>query len=400
MNKRANLSNDISVRALKWKTGDPKQFRVRDVDRLGLYIRVTKHGKKTWEYRYPVRKGKYRYLAFGHFPKLGCADALAKYENHREQVKDYGVDPKKHIAGTILTLTDLFNNHYIPRYAKKKKKTWHEDVDLYRLHVEDLIGTTMADAVSANDIEEALGRLEQAGKLHTMRKTHAVLNKIFNWATSRASAQQPGSGPLLLSQNPCKDVELPSMPQSNKRMLSQVEIRKIWNHAKQDICVDRIIKLLILTGCRISEITELHTDEIDWGAGDIVLQPDRTKNNRLHVVPLTTRMKHIIGPNINGYLFPARSELGHTTTSGVRIALSKYCKKLAIPHISPNDFRDTFISHTARIGIIREHRDRLTNHADPSVDGKNYNAYEYYQEKVDGLLKWDAEITRILNEGN
>jgi hypothetical protein len=120
---RINLSNAVSVKALKWKPGDPEQFRVRDHDRMGFYLRVTRQGKKTWEYRYPVGKGEYRYLVLGHFPKLSCADALTKYGESREQAKDYGIDPKKNIGGSTQTLNDLFKNHFIPRYAKSKKKT-------------------------------------------------------------------------------------------------------------------------------------------------------------------------------------------------------------------------------------------------------------------------------------
>jgi len=51
--KRINLSNEITVRALKLKPDDPQQVRFRDLDRMGLSIRVTQQRKKTWEYRYP-----------------------------------------------------------------------------------------------------------------------------------------------------------------------------------------------------------------------------------------------------------------------------------------------------------------------------------------------------------
>ncbi len=154
--------------------------------------------------------------------------------------------------------------------------------------------------------------------------------------------------------------------------------------------------MLLLTGCRVAEITELHSDEIDWDAVHITLQPDRTRNRRLHIIPLTDRMKGIIGSKKTGYIFPAKSEQGCTTTSGVRIALNRYCTELKIDHISPHDFRDTFISHMARIGVILEIRNRVTNHADSSVDGVNYNAYDYYQEKLNALRKWDRELAKII----
>ena len=62
-------------------------------------------------------------LKLGHFPKMGCAEALKRFEHYREQVKDYGVDPKKNFAGSTKSLNDLFDNHYILRYAQLKKKS-------------------------------------------------------------------------------------------------------------------------------------------------------------------------------------------------------------------------------------------------------------------------------------
>ncbi len=394
--KRINLSNDITVRALTLKPSDPQQVRFRDHDRMGFSIRVTQQGKKTWEYRYPDGNGNYRYLVLGHFPKVGCAEAIALYGNQREQVKDYGVDPKLNVAGSHQSLADLFTHHYIPRYAKIKKKTWQEDEDLFELHVKGLIGNRRADQIITTDIEKVVGTLEREGKLHTARKARAVLNKVFNWATSRSSALQPRGKPLLEIKNPCTDVK-PEKPQpSEKRALRHDELKTIWNHLGDKRCIDRIIKLLILTGSRVSEITELHSDEFDWKEHRIILQPDRTRNRRLHVIPMTPRIQKIIGPNNQSFVFPAKSESGHTTSSGVRVTLTKYCKKLGIEHVSPHDFRDTFISRTAEIGIGRALRDRLTNHADISVDGRHYNAYEYYDEKLEALLLWDKALQKIV----
>jgi integrase len=396
--KKINLSNEITVRALKLKPSDPQQVRFRDLDRMGFIIRVTQQRKKTWQYRYPNGNGKYRYLVLGSFPKVGCAEAISKYEYYREQVKGYGVDPKLNVAGGKQTLSELFDQHYIPRYAKVKKKTWQEDEDLFELHVKNLIGNRKADQIIAADIERVVGTLERDGKLHTARKTRAVLNKMFNWATSRSSALQPGGGPLLDIKNPCIDVKPEKPEPSEKRALHHQEIKSIWNHLGNEKCVDRIIKILILTGSRISEITELHSDEIDWVDQRIILQPDRTRNKRLHVIPLTPRLQKIIGSKINGFIFPARSKSGHTTSSGVRVTFTKYCKKLGIKHASPHDLRDTFITRTAEIGIGRALRDRLTNHADRSIDGRHYNAYEYYDEKLVALLKWDAALHDIVTQ--
>ena len=57
--------------------------------------------------------------------------------------------------------------------------------------------------------------------------------------------------------------------------------------------------------------------------------------------------------------------------------------------------RKTFITQMARLGIGREIRDRLTNHVDPSVDARHYNAYDYLSEKRAALQLWDTELREI-----
>ncbi len=64
------------------------------------------------------------------------------------------------------------------------------------------------------------------------------------------------SNPVMATNNPAQD-----MP-ARDRVLSDTELRTIWN-ACQDNDGGKIIKLLMLTGCRREEIGGLKRDEID-----------------------------------------------------------------------------------------------------------------------------------------
>ena len=70
-----------------------------------------------------------------------------------------------------------------------------------------------------------------------------------------------------------------------ERVLSNDELRAIWNAAGNDT-YGVIIKLLILTGQRRSEIAELRWAEVDLERRALNLSTERTKNKRQHVVPL------------------------------------------------------------------------------------------------------------------
>jgi integrase len=77
------------------------------------------------------------------------------------------------------------------------------------------------------------------------------------------------------------------------RILSNDELRCIWNAAGDDAqagaslhAYGTIVKLLILTGQRRSEIAEMRWSEVDLERCTLNLPAERTKNKRPHVVPL------------------------------------------------------------------------------------------------------------------
>src|SRR5262249_44408771 len=77
------------------------------------------------------------------------------------------------------------------------------------------------------------------------------------------------------------------------RVLDNDELKALWNACGDDD-YGRIIKLLMLTGCRKTEIGDLKWSEIDIGKATITLPAERTKNGREHVVPLSALALDII----------------------------------------------------------------------------------------------------------
>jgi integrase len=71
-----------------------------------------------------------------------------------------------------------------------------------------------------------------------------------------------------------------------ERVLSDRELRAIWL-AADDSHFGAIVKLLMLTGARRTEIGGLLWNELDLDAATITLPPARTKNGREHIVPLS-----------------------------------------------------------------------------------------------------------------
>ena len=103
-------------------------------------------------------------------------------------------------------------------------------------------------------------------------RTRASLSAFFAWAMREG----------LLDSNPV--VGTNRQPEkSRERVLADDELKIIWDALGPDD-YSTVVRLLMLTGQRASEIAALRWSEI---VGDqIVLPPGRTKNGRQHTVPL------------------------------------------------------------------------------------------------------------------
>ena len=137
--------------------------------------------------------------------------------------------------------------------------------------------------------------------------------------------------------------------------------------------------------------TELDRDAMEWS-----IPAERSKNNRPHLIPLTDHMIKLIGPPSDGFIFPSVSKSGHTTSSGPIQRIERHCKQLDIEKVGTHTMRRTFITNMARLNVPTEIRNRLTNHADQSVDGK-YNQHDYLEQKRDALIRWDRQLRAIIS---
>ncbi len=403
--RKASLTVDRAVKSLKWQDGDPIQYEVKSEGHPGFYIRISKGGTRTWLYRYTF-KGHVRCLPLGRYPHIGCARAFKRYEDARDLHKA-GTDPlaqklseqadeERESARSAFTVSMLFHDHYWPRFAIKKRTARNDD-HYFRVKIEPLLGSLPADSVTPDDVERLIRPIERKG-YSTGRLTLALLRKMYNWAVLPESAVVAGDGPLLHmdTANPCRLYRLDkkNKPPPIDRTLKDHEIAKIWR-SLGELNTDRILRLQILTGCRVSEVCGMAEKELDRDAMEWSIPAERTKNKRPHLVPLTNHMIALIGPPSDGLIFPSASKSGHTTIFGPIQRLDLRCASLGIEDVGTHTMRRTFITNMARLNVPVEIRNRLTNHADQSVDGI-YNQHDYLEQKRAALKRWECRLQEII----
>jgi integrase len=151
-----------------------------------------------------------------------------------------------------------------------------------------------------------------------------------------------------------------------------------------------IVRLLILTGQRRSEVANLSLAEIDFAAKIWTLPASRAKNNRQNSIPLSDAALAILESlprNGGAAIFEPQS-------------FSKAKKQLdeLLPPDMPgwvlHDLRRTAATNLARLGTALPVVERILNHIGGSFAGVAgiYMKFEFSDEKARGL----GEIGRIL----
>jgi integrase len=214
---------------------------------------------------------------------------------------------------------------------------------------------------------------------------------MFNWAADRGHvAASPMSG--------MRRPELGYIPR--ERDLSVEELRRVWAGAgKAGYPFGDMVKLIILTGQRRSEIAEMERGWLDTEHRAVEIPASRYKTKRPQVFPLSAPAWKLVQalPKWNG------GDCMFTTTSGVRPVsgfskakarldeiIAKQGAKDGLPPMDPwtvHDIRRSVATHMARLKVPQEHIERVLGHVVQGVAG-TYNRYSYMDEKRAALEAW------------
>ncbi|TCD06658.1 DUF4102 domain-containing protein [Erythrobacteraceae bacterium CFH 75059] len=305
----------------------------------GLFLWITPNGTKSWVtiFRLPDTAGKRsqrRKMVLGRFPAIGVASAR-KAANEIMVLAAQGIDPEVKAAEERRAEEREEANRRAQSFAnvaeeyvaamkasklvggRKRPVTPGTAIGreslLTRL-VLPTLGDTRLDEITPAMIARLLSCIEKdGGPVDAALKN---VRMVFRFAQSRGlfHGQLPTSG-MTARQAPVKEV----------RALADEELRAIWRATnRQGGSFGAVVRMLMLTGQRRSEIAELRWDEVDWDRQLLIISADRVKNRAgTHEVPLTAPALAILREmqeayealgHKSGLVFP--SEAGDTPISG------------------------------------------------------------------------------------
>lgn len=384
MSKRS--LTEAAVRRLK----PPKVGAIEVFDRgyPGLSLRVSYGGGKSFSFFYH-HGGRLRRMTLGTYPALGLAKAREAWREARREAQ-LGRDPasaRKRERGAT-DFEGVFKEWLVRDQAKNKSKD-----AVKRLVAKDVLPAwqyrDVAD-LGRRDVLDVIDAVVDRGSPATARRLHASLHRLFRWAVGRG----------IIASNPMADMPKPGSETKRDRVLSDAELVAVWKGAEQlGWPFGDVVRLLILTGARRSEIGGLRWPEID---GDTIkLDGARTKNSEPHTIPLAAPALAIIEslPRIAGSDF-VFTLTGKTPISGWSRAKANLDKAVDFPPWVIHDLRRTVATGLQKLDIGLQVIEAVLGHTSGSRSGVVgvYQRYSFDTEKADALESWGAHVMALVQK--
>ncbi len=390
------------VKAIKAING--KRTEYWDTKTKGLALRVTPKEAKSWTILYYRQSdGKQRRLTLGKYPAISLADARIKAREFLTNIEQ-GQDPagqkqERKNADSFEELAEFF----MERYAKKRKKS-HE-TDQYRLnkYVLPVLGGMKAAEISKRDIVILLDEIADRGAGAMSNQILALIRKIFNWAVEED----------LLKMTPAYGIKQRHKEVIRDRYLSPDEIRQFWENLDKTNAtqpIRTILRLALLTGQRVGEISGIHKNELDLENKVWNIPKGRTKNKKPHSLPLAPMALELLEQACKvakdqDFVFPSPRRVTGQPISpkAASKAMNRPPNKdiIGLEDLRVHDLRRTMATHMTKLKIDRLHVSKVLNHTGAdreSVTGMVYDQNAYNPEKKAALERWENYLASIINK--
>jgi len=381
------MTRGLTARAVETMRAGTVRREVPDHHMPGLYFLVQPSGAKSWAVRYR-HAGQTRKFTLGPYPVLdlkAAREAAAKALRVVHEGRDPGREREQARASMPRSI-DAVVTDFIDKHCKRhnRPRTIAGTEQLLRSHVLPRWRGRTIESITKRDVIDMLDRVVEDGTPVAANRTLAAVRKLFNWAVARD----------LIAMSPCAGVKRPAPEQPRDRVLSDDELRRVWNAAEQvGGPFGSMVRLLILTGARRTEVAQMTRDELDLDAKVWKLPRERTKNGIPHEVPLSKQVLAVIES------VPRIASSPYILTTNGRAAACDYnnntrrLRALLPPdmsHWTLHDLRRTVASGMARLGVNLPVIEKCLNHISGSFGGivSVYQHHNFAPEKRAALEQW------------
>jgi integrase len=242
--------------------------------------------------------------------------------------------------------------------------------------------------VARRDVATALNFIVRSHGKVAAARARATLSAFYTWAMQQGRVEA----------NPVVGTASPEEPPPRDRVLDDRELAAVWCACADDE-FGKIVRLLILTGCRRQEIGGMLWSEIDFDKGTWTLPAARAKNGRGHTLPLLDTVLGIIRsvPRQLGrdHLFGTLSRHGFTSW----YLFDELAERAGFSNWTVHDIRRSVATGMADIRIAPHVIEAVLNHQSGHKAGIAgiYNRSSYAREVQAALAQWESHIAGLIS---
>lgn len=393
----------------------------RGTGRLGVRVNVS--GLKIFIYRYYIGKSR-AYIKLGVLSNnYGLVEARKK-ANEYGALLTQGIDPKQYLLeqegqkeadklelaaqqqeeAKRGSIEQLFHS-YTSQMKKDGKRTYTATLTALEKETYPVVPKqTKAKDVTVNQIIEILAKMIERGAVTQSNRVRSYLMAAFNYGMKHDHDPANRAVDVLygLQLNPVAPVpKQASAERVGENWLKLDELRWLLanfsNTKDVGFYVGKLFELCIHTGGqRPYELAASKWAAINWQQQTLDIVPAVSKNKKAHLVPLTDSamaiLQQLYDVRTNSeYIFPHRNRPeNHMLLGSLGKCISRFLEQTGHRKFIARDIRRTCKTLMGEMGVSKQLRDRIQNHALQDVSSKHYDRYEYAEEKRVALQNWEA----------
>jgi len=433
---RPTALTDAAVR--KYKPTNKRRV-IRDLGMKSLYLVIQESGTKSWMMRFRRPDGRAGKIVLGNFdvsghelegdPEIGqslslvaaraLASKLLRERKRRDVIGDHKAAKHRLRIKVEEGATNTFGasvRRFIDLHARPETRHWRATARMLGLRYAKVGGgepevvrggifARWADrqiiSITSDDIFAVVEEATTSGIPGLKHRVKGIsnsrgralaraLSKLFSWLAKRRR----------IAINPCLGMDVPRPPRSRDRVLTQDEIRRFWLAADAERAeFSAPLKLLLLTGQRLSEVTGMRFSELSDDGQTWTIPGERTKNKKPHKVPLAPLVRELIASVTrisDDFVFTTSGDSPVGLGSKIKNRLDKSMKA---PPWRLHDLRRTAVTEMGELGIRPDVIELVVNHISGHRGGIAgvYNRSELLTERRDALERWAVHVAGIVS---
>jgi integrase len=376
-------------------TGKLIRAEYSDVASPGLRYIVQPTGSRSWALRYRRPDGRTAKMTFPGSLTLAAARAAASAARLR---LERGADPAPqrlpvaaYSGAGADEMIEIAAAKFLELHGKKvRPKTLEQYENILRNRI---IPVWRGRSITSIRRRDAIDLVEAIAVDYPVLANRAVAtgSKFFAWLIARD----------MVDANPFAGVEKPHKEKPRKNVVPDSDLRALWIAGGELGTIGDALRMLILTGTRLQEVSRMKWTELDLDNRLWTIPGSRTKNHRDHVVPLNNQAVEILEA------LPRRCEFVFTADGRRAVrgwdASKKRISKIAGIDVDSwrlHDLRRTCASGMQKLGTAVHVVERALNHVSGSFKGitGTYQVDDLRPEVTTALQKWGDRVARLVGK--